>query len=291
MKRLTAHFPIDLERRTNNRVAPAARPSPGRRKPLRGLHYYAYRYYDPATGRWPSRDPIGERGGLNLYGMVGNNALNRSDILGLQSYESITQKSDNCYYIWIPILLPKGEKVARPVHAAMGHRPSGSDSPVTIFGTDMDGNWHDEGTYDPKTGKYDGGKQGKLYECCCLTDEEYERLKTRINDLRSGKIPEGSTGAGGDLPNNDYIPYNDNSPSGVPYNCATATSMATSGLGCASTSNTWNQKPSDVYPEGAAGLSDFWRTVMEQYKQMEAAVMSSKCKLIYNGVPAGNPYK
>ncbi len=38
-----------------------------------------------ASGRayWPSRDPIGERGGLNLYGMVGNDAVNGSDYLGL----------------------------------------------------------------------------------------------------------------------------------------------------------------------------------------------------------------
>jgi RHS repeat-associated protein len=34
--------------------------------------FYGYRYYDPSTGRWPSRDPIGEKGGVNLYGMVGN---------------------------------------------------------------------------------------------------------------------------------------------------------------------------------------------------------------------------
>ena len=26
-----------------------------------GLLYYGYRYYDPLTGRWPSRDPIGEK--------------------------------------------------------------------------------------------------------------------------------------------------------------------------------------------------------------------------------------
>ena len=26
-----------------------------------GLYYYGYRYYDPVTGRWPSRDPIGTR--------------------------------------------------------------------------------------------------------------------------------------------------------------------------------------------------------------------------------------
>ena len=46
------------------------------------LLYYGYRYYDPQTGRWPSRDPIEERGGLNLYGFVENNFPNLWDILG-----------------------------------------------------------------------------------------------------------------------------------------------------------------------------------------------------------------
>ncbi len=50
-----------------------------------GLYYYGYRYYDPATGRWPSRDPIEEQGGINLYGMVGNNLLDKWDYLGLQA--------------------------------------------------------------------------------------------------------------------------------------------------------------------------------------------------------------
>jgi len=48
-----------------------------------GMFFYGFRYYDPVTGRWPSRDPIGERGGLNLYGMVGNDPANWTDILGL----------------------------------------------------------------------------------------------------------------------------------------------------------------------------------------------------------------
>jgi RHS repeat-associated protein len=48
-----------------------------------GLYYYGYRYYDPVTGRWPSRDPIEERGGVNLYGFVGNDSTTRVDILGL----------------------------------------------------------------------------------------------------------------------------------------------------------------------------------------------------------------
>ena len=47
-----------------------------------GLYYYGYRYYDPVTGRWPSRDPIGEMGGANLYGFVTNNAISGVDYLG-----------------------------------------------------------------------------------------------------------------------------------------------------------------------------------------------------------------
>jgi RHS repeat-associated protein len=48
-----------------------------------GLVYYGYRYYSPELGCWVSRDPIGERGGINLYGMVGNDAVNRWDYLGM----------------------------------------------------------------------------------------------------------------------------------------------------------------------------------------------------------------
>jgi hypothetical protein len=48
------------------------------------LIYYGYRYYDPVTGRWPSRDPIDERGGMNLYGFVGNDGVNQWDLLGLK---------------------------------------------------------------------------------------------------------------------------------------------------------------------------------------------------------------
>ncbi len=48
-----------------------------------GWLYYGFRYYQPETGRWLSRDPIGERGGENLYGFVRNTALNGWDLLGL----------------------------------------------------------------------------------------------------------------------------------------------------------------------------------------------------------------
>src|SRR5205823_10578268 len=48
-----------------------------------GLDLTLYRAYSPVLGRWLSRDPIGESGGLNLYGYVFNNPVNLDDPLGL----------------------------------------------------------------------------------------------------------------------------------------------------------------------------------------------------------------
>jgi RHS repeat-associated protein len=48
-----------------------------------GVPDYQYRYYDPVAGRWPSRDPIQERGGVNLYGFVRNRTVNLFDAFGL----------------------------------------------------------------------------------------------------------------------------------------------------------------------------------------------------------------
>jgi RHS repeat-associated protein len=55
-----------------------------------GLYYYGYRWYDPLTGRWPSRDPLEEQGGVNLYGFVGNEGVNLWDILGLGKWSDWT---------------------------------------------------------------------------------------------------------------------------------------------------------------------------------------------------------
>jgi hypothetical protein len=44
----------------------------------------AHAYYNPTAGKWLSRDPIGERGGKNLYGFVRNRPIYRFDPLGLE---------------------------------------------------------------------------------------------------------------------------------------------------------------------------------------------------------------
>jgi RHS repeat-associated protein len=54
-----------------------------------GLILTWYRAYDAEMGRWLSADPLGEEGGLNLYGYVLNSPTGRWDPLG-QSYWDIS---------------------------------------------------------------------------------------------------------------------------------------------------------------------------------------------------------
>jgi RHS repeat-associated protein len=45
-----------------------------------------HRYYDPATGRFVNRDPIGYSGGINLYSYAGGNPVNRMDPDGTDDF-------------------------------------------------------------------------------------------------------------------------------------------------------------------------------------------------------------
>jgi RHS repeat-associated protein len=93
-----------------------------------GLLYYGYRYYDPVTGRWPSRDPIGEEGGINLYGFVGNDGVNLWDLLGLAEWSA-----------WIDLL---GSKQGWDDHVGGGQSrvaPQSEGGPTLItIGSDED---------------------------------------------------------------------------------------------------------------------------------------------------------
>jgi len=49
-----------------------------------GLYYYGRRFLGTGLMRWLNRDPIGERGGLSIYGIGGNDLMNRIDLYGLE---------------------------------------------------------------------------------------------------------------------------------------------------------------------------------------------------------------
>ena len=48
-----------------------------------GVSVYGFRFYVPELGRWVSRDPIQEEGGLNLYSFVSNDPVGKLDFLGM----------------------------------------------------------------------------------------------------------------------------------------------------------------------------------------------------------------
>lgn len=54
-----------------------------------GLYQVRYRYLHPLLVRWLNRDPIQERGGLNLYAYVHNNPINYFDPFGLDEFSDV----------------------------------------------------------------------------------------------------------------------------------------------------------------------------------------------------------
>jgi RHS repeat-associated protein len=92
--RETARYSYDAFGKTLTATGPAAEQNRYQfsTKPVEEesrLIYYGYRWYDPITGRWPSRDPIEERGGVNLYSFVNSEPLNNVDILGNVPYREV----------------------------------------------------------------------------------------------------------------------------------------------------------------------------------------------------------
>ncbi len=52
-----------------------------------GILLLTHRYFDPAMGRFLTRDPIGIEGGMNLYAYVGNGVVTTADPQGLHNKE------------------------------------------------------------------------------------------------------------------------------------------------------------------------------------------------------------
>jgi RHS repeat-associated protein len=60
------------------------------------LYYYGYRYYAPNLQRWVNRDPLGERGGVNLQSFVRHDPLSKVDRFGLID-DGFFDINDNCF--------------------------------------------------------------------------------------------------------------------------------------------------------------------------------------------------
>ena len=63
------------------------------------------RYYDPGTGRFLTRDPIGYGGGINLYGFVGNNPVTGADPEGL-SQDPMPNGGDDVIRLSLAAFIP-----------------------------------------------------------------------------------------------------------------------------------------------------------------------------------------
>jgi uncharacterized protein (DUF2235 family) len=100
-----------------------------------GLSYYGYRYYSPTMGRWLSRDPLGEAGGVNLVGFVGNSPENATDPLGLALYAFDGTWNDR-------------EKMKRPTNVAK------------LFDVYSGLKWYEKGVGTDGSTKYIGGATG-----------------------------------------------------------------------------------------------------------------------------------
>jgi RHS repeat-associated protein len=55
--------------------------------PRISAYYYGYRFYYPSLQRWLNRDPVGEWGGINLYGFARNMPVNYADVNGHDVYQ------------------------------------------------------------------------------------------------------------------------------------------------------------------------------------------------------------
>jgi RHS repeat-associated protein len=103
-----------------------------------GFLYYGYRYYNPGTGRWLSRDSLGENASANLYDILINDSVDAVDLLGLADIGfHIIKGSFNAGYgaapsgAWSqPPLAGTGEFVSNPGIA--GRYPGFADALIEL---------------------------------------------------------------------------------------------------------------------------------------------------------------
>ncbi len=127
-----------------------------------GLLYYGFRFYDPALGRWLSRDPIEENGGVNIYNIAMNNSLGLWDVLGLVSYE--------CAHAW-ENFEKSNPQLSKIIDVLKTEKPDGSYCKFSFYPSDC--------CPAGQGGDFQGGgagnkKMGSL-RLCCNGSSDYQK--------------------------------------------------------------------------------------------------------------------
>ena len=91
-----------------------------------GLLLCTHRFYDPAAGRFVTRDPIGYDGGINLYGYTGNNPVNESDPDGTDYFGDVWQVIAGYGDVLNPVNWGKGVAQLAQIAGANGFGAAGS---------------------------------------------------------------------------------------------------------------------------------------------------------------------
>lgn len=147
-----------------------------------GLDLYHYRVYDSVQGRWLSRDPIGEAGGMNLYGFLGNAPVADADILGLTSLGLPPAVTQSEAYIYSESLRIAANQAALNFIKKHPQRLLTAVKHVLTFG-------YDAQTAAQNLARYIGGNLGE-HGYTWLQDELYKHLSHILETLdRAGADP------------------------------------------------------------------------------------------------------
>jgi RHS repeat-associated protein len=82
--------------------------------PETGLYSYRNRYYSALQGRFISEDPIGLRGGNNLYAYVEDDPVNATDPYGWQAWTPNIRRPIECELFWGTYARAEGKKHGWP---------------------------------------------------------------------------------------------------------------------------------------------------------------------------------